>query len=340
MHDTAYALGSRFLELYSPPGDFLAVEIGAQDVNGTLRTALPSRASYIGIDIEAGRNVDVVATGAVLPLASGIADIVLASSVFEHDPTFWRTFCELCRITKPGGYIYVSAPSNGVVHRFPQDCWRFYPDAGAALANWAQRSDLPVTLVESFIADQGRELWNDFVAVFVRGAPPDPHPTVFAHTGFSARNIRRLGTDALIEPRALVEDQDLIAAAARALSALERRAAALISGDGIVVPSGAHERVMRELSRDSDPGHYGDGDFTDEKPGNPFAESHAIIGSALAALAAQRDSLRAAAAAVGKPTTRLDRFLSRRTRSMPWLTRIPGYNALRRASHKLRDAFR
>jgi hypothetical protein len=226
------------------------------------------------------------------------------------------------------------------VHRFPQDCWRFYPDAGAALASWAQRSDLPVTLVESFIADQGRELWNDFVAVFVRGAPPDPLPTVFAHTGFSARNIRRLGTDALIEPRALVEDQDLIAAAARALSALEQRAAALISGEGIVVPSGEHEQVMRELSRNSDPSHYGDYDFSDEKPGNPFAESHAVISSALAALAAQRDNLRAAEAGLEKPTTRLDRFLSRRVRSMPWLAGMPGYNALRRASHKLRDMFR
>ena len=29
MHDTADALGSRFLELALPPGDFLGVEIGA-----------------------------------------------------------------------------------------------------------------------------------------------------------------------------------------------------------------------------------------------------------------------------------------------------------------------
>ncbi len=295
MHDTAFAIGSKFIELYSPAGDFVAAEVGSQDVNGTLRTALPARGSYIGIDIEAGRNVDVVATGAALPLATATADIVLASSVFEHDPTFWHTFSELCRITKPGGHIYVSAPANGVVHRFPQDCWRFYPDAGLALASWGQRAGFEVTLIESFIADQGGELWNDFVSVFVRGPTPDPLPTAFMYSSFSARNIRRIGQDELIEPRALVEDQDLIAAAARALTALEQRAASV---PGVVSRTDAHMRAMTGFARNSDPGHYGDGDFTGEKPNNPFAESYTILDSAFAALTAERDGLRAELSAI------------------------------------------
>jgi hypothetical protein len=214
---------------------------------------------------------------------------VLASSVFEHDPTFWHTFSELCRITKPGGHIYVSAPANGVVHRFPQDCWRFYPDAGVALAGWGQRSGFEVTLIESFVADQGGELWNDFVAVFVRGPAPDPLPAEFMYSAFSARNIRRLGQDELIEPRALVEDQDLIASAARALIALEQRAAT----SGAIPRTDAHMRAMQGFARNSDPGHYGDGDFTGEKPNNPFAESYTILDSALTALTAERDQLRA-----------------------------------------------
>jgi hypothetical protein len=72
-------------------------------------------------------------------------------------------------------------------------------------------------------------LWNDFVAVFVRGPAPDPLPAAFMYSAFSARNIRRLGHHELIEPRALVEDQDLIASAARALSALDQSARATIA---------------------------------------------------------------------------------------------------------------
>ncbi|MFL5257242.1 MAG: methyltransferase domain-containing protein, partial [Rhodopila sp.] len=86
-----------------------------------------------------------------LPLASGVADAVVTSSAFEHDVCFWDTFLELVRILRPGGLLYVNVPSNGAFHRYPLDCWRFYPDAGVALARWACRRGLQIALVESFI---------------------------------------------------------------------------------------------------------------------------------------------------------------------------------------------
>jgi hypothetical protein len=95
------------------------VKLGSQDVNGTFRGALPKGCSYIGIDMEPGKNVDLVYRGTHIALPDGAADVTVASSVFEHDPIFWMTFLELCRITKPGGFIYINAPSNGVVHRHP-----------------------------------------------------------------------------------------------------------------------------------------------------------------------------------------------------------------------------
>lgn len=77
---------------------------------------------YCGVDLAPGKGVDlVVSPGSPLPLADACADAVLASSVFEHDPAFWDSFREMCRITRPGGFIYVNAPSNGHVHRYPRD---------------------------------------------------------------------------------------------------------------------------------------------------------------------------------------------------------------------------
>ena len=48
------------------------------------------------------------------------------------------------------------------------DCWRFYPDAGAALVRWAVRSGYRPALLESFTAYQKLDVWSDFVAVFVK----------------------------------------------------------------------------------------------------------------------------------------------------------------------------
>src|SRR5437870_2557619 len=136
MHDTAYAIYQKFLELYGYTAEKRVVELGSRNVNGTLREALPAQASYIGLDLSAGKNVDAVCAGISIPLPDGYADFVIASSVLEHDPAYWLTIVEMCRITKLGGFIYINAPSNGVVHRHPADCWRFYPDAGTALASW------------------------------------------------------------------------------------------------------------------------------------------------------------------------------------------------------------
>ena len=131
MNDTAFAIGSKFLELYAGGPSKVVVELGAYAVNGSLRASCPPNACYIGLDLEHGPSVDVVVKAREpLPIRTGFADVVISSSQMEHDPLFWQSFLELVRITKPGGAIYMSAPSNGFYHTYPADCWRFYPDAG------------------------------------------------------------------------------------------------------------------------------------------------------------------------------------------------------------------
>lgn len=179
MHASAYQTARQFFEVYAPALPYgTVVEIGSRQAaegQRTLRTLCPSHLDYVGLDLEPGINVDIVMNDPyVLPLGDGCADIVLCTSVFEHCDFFWELFEQILRVLKPGGLIYVNAPSNGYVHRHPVDCWRFYPDSGVALAQWGQRRGHDVALLESFITDEDQsenpeEIWNDFVGVFIKG---------------------------------------------------------------------------------------------------------------------------------------------------------------------------
>lgn len=145
------------------------VEIGSQNVNGSLRSVAPEGCEYIGVDFVNGNGVDVILEDPYsLPFADGVADVVLASSVFEHSSFFWILYLEIMRIVKPGGLFYLNVPSNGPFHRYPVDCWRFYPDSGKALSEWACRNGMDVRLLESFVSEQEGDVWNDFVAVFLK----------------------------------------------------------------------------------------------------------------------------------------------------------------------------
>ena len=162
--------GKRFFDTYvaKMPGPTI-VEIGSQNVNGSLREVSPAGARYIGLDFVEGEGVDVVLSDPYrIPLDPETADVVVCSSCFEHSEMFWLVFLEALRILKPGGVFYINVPSNGAFHRYPVDCWRFYPDSGHAMVTWAQRNGLRPLLLESYTARQHSDIWNDFVAVFLK----------------------------------------------------------------------------------------------------------------------------------------------------------------------------
>jgi GT2 family glycosyltransferase/glycosyltransferase involved in cell wall biosynthesis/SAM-dependent methyltransferase len=170
MHDTAMEIGKAFFDTYLKTDTSLTiVDVGAQDVNGSLRSVAPPHHSYIGLDFVDGKGVDVVITDPYnLPLESNSVDVVVCSSCFEHSEFFWLLFIEIQRILKPDGLFYLNVPSNGVFHRYPVDCWRFYPDSGIALQNWGRKNGYNTALLESFTGKQKQDIWNDFVAVFVK----------------------------------------------------------------------------------------------------------------------------------------------------------------------------
>ncbi len=208
MHDSALAIGGLFLKTYARSHSTV-VELGSLDVNGSLRATCPPVATYIGLDVTSGTGVDVVIDpNGSLPITANSVDLVLASSVFEHDLFFWETFLELVRITKMGGLIYINAPSNGRYHRYPVDNWRFYPDSGKALEAWATRNRHEVILIESFIAERKSDPWNDFVAVFMKGGSPETR--AFLSEKIACTNIWRRGQAAPMHQREESEDMVII----------------------------------------------------------------------------------------------------------------------------------
>ena len=167
MHKSAYITGGKFFERYVSGASISILEIGSYNVNGTLRDFQPLNSTWMGIDLEPGPGVDLVISDmATLPFPDGSFDFVIATSVFEHDSTFWLTFSEMIRVLRKGGYIYINSPSNGMIHRYPLDVYRFYPDAGKALEKWGKTISPGLTLIESFIGLHNDEPWNDFCAIF------------------------------------------------------------------------------------------------------------------------------------------------------------------------------
>jgi SAM-dependent methyltransferase len=137
---------------------------------------------YTGVDIRKGRNVDVVMEKPYrVPVKSGTVDVVFSGQTFEHIPFPWASILEVARVLSPGGLAFITAPSRGHVHG-KYDCWRYYPDALRALAEWSRletvetHTDFP-PVVEGVKRSRGRYdyakleatndyYWGDSVGVF------------------------------------------------------------------------------------------------------------------------------------------------------------------------------
>lgn len=209
MHPSALKNGALFFSTYmDTASSAMVLDIGSLDVNGSLRELVPQGVRYTGLDFEAGPGVDRVLEDAYqLPFADSSVDAVVSSSCFEHIEMFWLMFNEIMRVLKPHGLFYLNAPSNGEFHRYPVDCWRFYPDAGMALVRWANRSGYRPAMLESFTTYQQRDIWNDFVAVFVKDISYVGHHSkrmIDQVDGYM--NGRRHGVDGILRHQTACED--------------------------------------------------------------------------------------------------------------------------------------
>ena len=156
--------------------DLKVLDVGSQVVEGTrlsYRSIFETlqRSHYTGLAMTSGANVDVVAHDSYkFPLESNSFDLVISGQVFEHIEFPWLTIREIERVLKPGGVAVIIAPSSGPEHRYPNDCWRFYPDGMRALAKWA---DLDCLETGTNWQEARLFMWGDTIGIFQkRGGPP------------------------------------------------------------------------------------------------------------------------------------------------------------------------
>lgn len=171
MHKTAEENAKRFFETYVSQNNenVSFLEIGSYLSSFNIRSLAPAKSNYIGVDLGAGPGVDIVLDNPYkLPFDDNKFDYVISSSCFEHSEFFWLLFLEIIRVLKPTGLFYLNAPSDGDFHRFPVDCWRFYPDSGNALSNWAKHNNYNSSVIEQYTSNKETDIWSDYVSIFIK----------------------------------------------------------------------------------------------------------------------------------------------------------------------------
>ncbi|MEE4190797.1 MAG: methyltransferase domain-containing protein [Halieaceae bacterium] len=180
MHASSFEKMKDFRDRHLAGRESEALEIydlGAQDILGSYRPLFADTAwNYRGVDLEAGPNVDIVLSEPYhwKEIPSESCDVLISGQTFEHIEYFWITILEIWRVLKPGGIVCIIAPSAGNQHRFPVDCWRFYPDGFTALCKYVglQPKQIYTQWQPKGTYPDSSDSWKDSVLIAEKPAMP------------------------------------------------------------------------------------------------------------------------------------------------------------------------
>lgn len=106
------------------------LEVGSKDYGSTqpFRSLFPG-CDYVGIDLEAGKNVDHVVNleQGLGPIAGQQFDVIIVCSVLEHSPRPWVIADRLQSVLSPDGALMSGHPWVWRYHKYPDDYFRFSP---------------------------------------------------------------------------------------------------------------------------------------------------------------------------------------------------------------------
>lgn len=88
------------------------LEIGSLNINGSVRS-LFHQCNYMGVDVGAGKDVDIVCLGHKFNDPDGSYDTVISCETLEHDPYWSLTFRNMIRLCKPGGLVLMTCATTG-----------------------------------------------------------------------------------------------------------------------------------------------------------------------------------------------------------------------------------
>ncbi len=78
----------------------------------------------INLDIFPFKDVTLVTDATKLPIKDNSVDMIITESTLEHIPDVELAIQEICRVVKPGGFVYISIPFLMPFHASPNDYFR------------------------------------------------------------------------------------------------------------------------------------------------------------------------------------------------------------------------
>jgi GT2 family glycosyltransferase/Flp pilus assembly protein TadD/SAM-dependent methyltransferase len=177
MHQSSYEIIKGFRELvlkHFQQDTIRLLDVGSYGVNGTYKQIFddPTKFLYTGLDVTLGPNVDYVPADPYkwMNLGDESFDVIISGQAFEHIEFPWLIMNEMSRVLRKNGLICIVAPSRGPEHKYPVDCWRFYPDGFRALAKWADLETIESkTLWGVSGFTDGSDQWGDSYGIFFKG---------------------------------------------------------------------------------------------------------------------------------------------------------------------------
>jgi O-antigen biosynthesis protein len=177
MHQSSFNIMSQFHNLvrkHFQDRRIKVLDVGSYGVNGTYKEIFcdENRFSYTGLDLQSGPNVDYVPEDpyAWPELEDESFDVIISGQAFEHIEFPWLIMEEIAKKLNHNGLACIVAPSRGPEHKYPVDCWRYYPDGFRALAKWAglEVLDIKTSWGASGFAD-GSDQWGDTFCILYKG---------------------------------------------------------------------------------------------------------------------------------------------------------------------------
>ena len=140
MHANSLKLMTRFRDkhLHNMKGCSV-LDVGSRDINGSYRSIF-DEFNYIGMDLIDGPNVDIVGYSNI----KHSYDVVISGQVMEHIKRPWEWLLQIkqyCDVV-----MCIIAPNTYKEHRYPVDCYRFFPDGIRALFEYAD-----IKTIEAYI---------------------------------------------------------------------------------------------------------------------------------------------------------------------------------------------
>jgi hypothetical protein len=136
--DPYYQSWENFIQALDQFESGAVLEIGSRARSAISRKhRIPDRLEYVGLDILAGPNVDVIGDAhelaALFPDRKFVA--AFSTSVFEHLLMPWKVALEFNSVLELGGIVYTATHQTWPLHEEPWDFWRFSRDTWRALFN-------------------------------------------------------------------------------------------------------------------------------------------------------------------------------------------------------------